>query len=365
MAFDRSNPYQGLPKTSYWRTGVKPHALQMSHNVPKLWEAAFPINREQKFLTLGSCFAQHISQALIKSGFTWHDAEPAPNWLTKKIAAKFHYGVFSFRVGNIYSTKVLKSWLSWAIAPETQDREVWLEDGAFFDPLRPQIQPGGFESEEALFEARSQTLEAIHKGISGSDVFVFTLGLTETWHNKTTGLTYSLCPGTQVGNFDDSQHEFKNLNYNDVYSDLDDIHELLKAMNPEIKILLTVSPVPLVATVQTDTHVLTATTHSKSTLRAAVGEFILHHDDVDYFPSYELVTGAGFAGDNFEADRRSVKMDVVDYVMEHFMAGTGVNLCHELGSNLNSIDDTYAEQQERDDLICEEILLEAGIDDTD
>ena len=222
----------------------------------------------------------------------------APEWVPEEVAKKFHYGIFSVRVGNIYSTSVLKSWLSWAISPETQDTEVWSENGAFFDPLRPQIQPEGFESKDDLFDARAQTLEAILSGISKTHVFVFTLGLTETWRNKETGLTYSLCPGTQAGEFDENLHEFKNMNFIEIVRDLEEIRGLLKSINPDIRMLLTVSPVPLVATKQ-PAHVLTATTHSKSVLRAVAGEFSQQHDDVDYFPSYEIVTGAGFAGGQF------------------------------------------------------------------
>ena len=54
--------------------------------------------------------------------------------------------------------------------------------------------------------------------------------------------------------------------------------------------ILTVSPVPLVATAA-GKHVLVATTYSKSVLRVACEEVCQKAADVMYFPSYEIITG--------------------------------------------------------------------------
>lgn len=61
-------------------------------------------------------------------------------------------------------------------------------------------------------------------------------------------------------------HQFLNLSVDDVRSDLTEVLALLRTIRPGLKVILTVSPVPLKATASSD-HVLTATSYSKSVLR--------------------------------------------------------------------------------------------------
>jgi hypothetical protein len=103
----------------------------------------------------------------------------------------------------------------------------------------------------------------------------------------------------------------------EVRADLAEFIGLVRQHNPDLKILLTVSPVPLVATYE-DRHVLQATTYSKSALRAAVDEICRHHAAVDYFPSYEIITSWHNGGTYFEADLRSVAESGVAHVMRVF-----------------------------------------------
>jgi hypothetical protein len=93
----------------------------------------------------------------------------------------------------------------------------------------------------------------------------------------------------------------------------------LALVNPLSKVILTVSPVPLVATAS-DRHVLAATLYSKSVLRVAAEEVSRAHAQVYYFPSYEIITGPHIAGGYFEADRRNVSDAGVDHVMRVFMS---------------------------------------------
>jgi hypothetical protein len=81
--------------------------------------------------------------------------------------------------------------------------------------------------------------------------------------------------------------------------------------------VLTVSPVPLTATA-TGRHALVATTHSKSVLRAAAGQLADERDDVDYFPSYEIISGFPYRAAFYEPNLRTVTPDGVAFVMRHF-----------------------------------------------
>lgn len=81
--------------------------------------------------------------------------------------------------------------------------------------------------------------------------------------------------------------------------------------------LFTVSPVSLVATFS-DRHVLSATTYSKSVLRVAAETIVREHQGVDYFPSYEIITGPQSRGRYFDQDLRSVLPEGVAQVMKVF-----------------------------------------------
>lgn len=360
------NPYSRLPRRAYWRTSVA-RAARTGTVLPGLWTPKFSLTRDDPILTAGSCFAQHISRALVQAGFTWRQAERPPHGLNDKTARDFGYGIFSFRTGNIYTTRMLAQLLDWTLDHDSQDHETWADGDTHLDPIRPQIEPGGFETIEELFMARRATLSAIRRGVQESSVFIFTLGLTEGWMNCRTGLRYAACPGTMGGQFDAELHRFENLQYPDILNDLDRIRTQLRQINPSIRMLLTVSPVPLAATAAEDSHVLTATTHSKSVLRAAAGHFQSLHPDVDYFPSYEIVTNPGLNRQMFQDDRRSVTADGVDYVMQHFLQGLGIDgPTVDLPDLQDSrIQDAVAKATEAQDIICEEIALDRFNEDRD
>jgi hypothetical protein len=91
----------------------------------------------------------------------------------------------------------------------------------------------------------------------------------------------------------------------------------MRKINSGINILLTVSPVPLTATATND-HVLTATSQSKSILRAVAGEAKGSSPRIDYFPSYEIITHPAFRGMFYAPNQRSVVPMGVNFVMEHF-----------------------------------------------
>ncbi len=310
------HPYMSLPACSFWKSSV---ASLKPAKINGLWDPKFQILPDDRVSTYGSCFAQHIGNALIKRGYTWFRSEPAPFGMTKENKKKFGYNLFSSRTTNIYTPSLLNQWAGWAMDPDHTPDEVWQKNGRFFDPFRPRVEPDGFASLAEMRSARDTTIRAFHKSISKARFFVFTLGLTERWVNSAEYYEYSICPGTAAGSFDPAIHRFDNMDYASVSESLKSALTRLRRINPEIKIILTVSPVPLIATAS-DAHVLVATMHSKSILRAVAGQFALEYDDVDYFPSYEIINSPVFKGRFFESDQRSVTSKGVEFVMSSFFA---------------------------------------------
>jgi GSCFA family protein len=205
-----------------------------------------------------------------------------------------------------------------SFAPE-EDR--WVTPDAVLDPFRPGLRyPASTEREFEVLSARH--LERTREGFEAADVFVFTLGLTEAWVSTRDGAVFPACPGTVAGHFDSARHRFVNFSASDVLSDLSAFLTEVKGVNPRLRTILTVSPVPLVATA-TGRHVLVATSYSKSVLRAAAGEIATKFPEVTYFPAYEIVTGPQAHPNSFEADRRTVSASAIREVMRAFLAACG------------------------------------------
>lgn len=194
---------------------------------------------------------------------------------------------------------------------------MWSEDGRYFDPFRPAIEPDGHASAEEVAAARQATFAAIRGAIVTASCLVFTLGLTEAWQDRVGEVVYPACPGTVRGIFDDQRHTFRNFTFAEVYRDLSAAITLARTANPRLRVLLTVSPVPLTATA-TGGHALAATTYSKSVLRAVAGQLAQEHDHIDYFPSYEIITGFPFKAVFFEPNLRTVTAEGVAFVMRQF-----------------------------------------------
>lgn len=310
------NPYQSLPPRSFWRSAVaEPDMLAIG----ELWTPKFAIGQDDPILTAGSCFAGHIGRALLEHGMNWYDAEPAPPGLTAAERRARHYGVFSFRTGNIYTAAMLRQWLAWSGGQATPPDLAWTDGGRWFDPFRPAVEPDGYPSAEAMLDARGATLAAIRRAVATASCLIVTLGLTEAWLDRLDGTVYPVCPGTVRGTFDQARHAFHNFAFDEVYRDLSAAIALARAANPRLRILLTVSPVPLTATA-TGGHALTATTYSKSVLRAVAGQLAGEHDCVDYFPAYEIVSGVPFKAVFFEPNLRTVTPEGVAFVLRHFFA---------------------------------------------
>lgn len=306
-----SHPYRDIPDSQRWSKAM---AGRASIEIDPVQPAPFRIGPDSRIVSAGSCFAQHVARHLRERGHACFETEPAHPLLPSSVAAAFNYGVYSARYGNIYTSRqLLQLWRrsTGAFVP-LDDR--WDQDGACFDPFRPTIQPGGFSSPREYLEDRRQHFAAVRRAFTEMDVFVFTLGLTECWAAREDGAVYPLCPGVAAGCFDAGRHAFLNLTVDEVVADLRAFVAEVREVNPRMRMILTVSPVPLAATAESR-HVLAASTYSKAVLRVAA-EQLAQLSDVYYFPSYEVVCAGG--NDNFAPDRHSVLETCVERVMELF-----------------------------------------------
>jgi Flp pilus assembly protein TadD len=147
---------------------------------------------------------------------------------------------------------------------------------------------------------------------------VVTLGMVEAWFDARLGLYHNGPPPGPALRREPDRFQLHVLSVEETLDALQAMHGLLKRFgHPEFRIMLTVSPVPLKATF-TGRDCLAANTYSKAALRAAAEEFAWAHPEVDYFPSYEMVTLTG-REQAFDRDNIHVTRETVDVIMDRVM----------------------------------------------
>jgi hypothetical protein len=182
--------------------------------------------------------------------------------------------------------------------------------------------------------------------------------LTEAWYSKKDGSIFSIAPGVAGGEFNADEHGFINFSAAEVELDLLTLITKISTINPKMKILLTVSPVPLIATYE-DRHVLVSTCASKSALRVASDLIEKQFSNVIYFPSYEIITSPANSGKYYQDDLRLITDIGVNHVMKvfskHFIDGTNNEI------KRNNKDTFLADKITCDDIVCDEEEIEKAI----
>jgi hypothetical protein len=301
-----SNPYASKAPEHFWKSAVGTRATE---DVNPIAARRFQLAPNDLIATAGSCFAQHVGKHLKAHGRVrfLETEDIGPNQPS-----------FSALYGNIYTTRQLLQLVEEALGERRPTDIAWRRpDRAYVDALRPTIFANGFPDAASLHEARRRHLAAVRAMLSGCTVFVFTLGLTEAWQSLRDGTVYPLAPGVAASPSNPEDFGFRNLGYEEVLGDLAQSAMRLKAINPGARILLTVSPVPLTAT-YSEEHVLVATTHSKSILRAACSAMTEKFEHVYYFPSYEIITGNFSRGRYYDENLRTIAPEGVAHVMRVF-----------------------------------------------
>ncbi len=308
------SPYEGLPPFAFWKSAVQDRAAL---DPGALYTPRFPVTRNMRIVTAGSCFAQHIGRELRQSGFRVTDAEPLPAVIPDALAHDHGYRLYSARYGNIYTTAQLLQLYDEACGRLSPADPVWQKNTRFYDAQRPGLDPGGLATAADVLEHRAHHLARVKDAFDSADLFVFTFGLTEAWIHKATGTVFPTAPGTIAGSFDPDLYAFKNYDMVEVLNAFTTFMKRLRKANRKVRFLITVSPVPLTATASGQ-HVEVATAYSKAVLRAVCGKLHADDDGVDYFPSYELITSTNNRGVYFEPNKRSVSAAGIAQAMKMF-----------------------------------------------
>ena len=314
------HPYSDRPDRAFWhRTVQQTNPLEIGDWYKKKFSLA-----GRRVATAGSCFAQHIGREIQRQGYAYLDVEPAPGFLQADLHLDFGYGIYSARYGNIYTSRQWLQLIERAFGERDPLDKAWACDGGFVDPFRPNIEPGPIGSEDEVDLLRRDHLASVRRLIEQTDVFVFTLGMTETWMRIEDGTVFPIAPGARGGVWDETRYRFLNLSHGEVVDDLEAVMARLHTVKPDMQFIFTVSPVAMLATASHE-QVIVANSYSKSILRGAAGVLADRHPFVDYFPSYEITSSPPMRAIFFNPDMRTISSAGVRHVMSHFVgqhAGT-------------------------------------------
>jgi hypothetical protein len=246
---------------------------------------------------MGSCFAQELDRWLIRN----------------KYSCKTLGGV-------VYTPRNIKQIIQCSFEPSSWNpiQKYWIDDNKYYEPYVKSKDHSGprflGKTEEEAERALELIYERCSKTLMEADLVVITLGLTEHWRHKDDLKAFYRMP-FEV-NYDSTIHEFHSLSYKEVLDDLNIIVELFKKYNKNIKILFSISPVPLSATFRPHLGAYIATSFSKSILHAAAHDVVIRNDNAYYMPSYEIVKSNPII--HYKKDGRHVNPHSVNSIMSTF-----------------------------------------------
>ncbi|MEE8451076.1 MAG: GSCFA domain-containing protein [Thermoguttaceae bacterium] len=251
------------------------------------------IGPKTRLATIGSCFAEEIAAVIDRLGL---------NGAMNPTGRVYHTSTVRQEIERVFG--------GW---PEYRSEPLWKTNGGFVHPFKNPHKV--FATEDALRAWSDDLDRAADELFQSADVVIITLGLIEGWKQPANGNFYRHLPHHDV--FESLGAKFHRLTVAEMLDDLRRIRAVLRE-HTAARIILTVSPIPLSATM-TRLDIRIANTESKSRIRAAVSQFVESFPDVHYFHSYEIVTMADSLGDFMKKDGRHLHRHAVEYIVGQFL----------------------------------------------
>jgi hypothetical protein len=263
-----------------------PYAFQRLHQTwftPRI-DPKFKLRRDDRFYAIGSCFARGLEYALKRRKMSIESA--APEFARLVPVNKERTGIGFI---NKYNTFSILNELRWALDPAAVfpvESIAKVTENTWSDPhANPSLELVGLE--ETL--KRRALLQTVTKRIVDCRAVIITLGLAEVWRDVKADVYLNSTPIPPLLEREPQRYELHLTSFAQNWANLETLHALLSRYgHPDIRIVVTVSPVPLHATFL-KMDVVLATTYAKSLLRAVAQQWAIAHENVDYFPSYEIV----------------------------------------------------------------------------
>ncbi|MBZ2171985.1 GSCFA domain-containing protein [Nitratidesulfovibrio sp. SRB-5] len=280
--FDRFPAYRQWPLEE--RAVHLPHVPLIAHDTP--------------VMNLGSCFGEYLQLFL----------------------DMYHFNALEPQAGYKYSCHSILREIDNAHANRLTSREqLFFGTSGYTDLNHHRVYDQDIDACRAKINAIERN---VREALSRTEVIILTPSLIEVWKNRRTDeFILHPYPGVLCESTDLEVH-FLTVAENIAY--LESTRDLLLRFNPRMQIIVGVCPTPLRVTYR-DEDAVQGNNASKFTLYAAVNEFCRRHDNVHYFPGYDIVFSELAGSRHYMEDNRHLAHPAV----RHYLRRFGQMFCSE------------------------------------
>ncbi|SNS79818.1 GSCFA family protein [Ekhidna lutea] len=250
--------------------------FKIDFNIP---ESSTKINLKDSIFLIGSCFSNEIGKTLTENKL-------------QSLSNPF---------GTIYNPYSIFNLLS-----NSAEANDVIESQSVFYHWDAHGEISGLSESETIsvFEKRNKESQAFLKNCNW---LIITLGTAIVYENQA-GHIVANCHKVPAGNF-----KKRYLNQEEIISQYSSLHSYLNDINPDLKIVFTVSPVR---------HIrdgLVENNRSKAILIDAIHTITSQYKNTSYFPSYEIVVDELRDYRFFKTDRVHPTEEATEYVWNQFV----------------------------------------------
>ncbi|MDH5230297.1 MAG: GSCFA domain-containing protein [Gammaproteobacteria bacterium] len=239
--------------------------------LPAVKEQPPMIKKGGKVVTFGSCFAGNIARVLREKGVD---------------AVNITIGEY------VNSTYANKCFVDWVVGNSITD-----------------------SNEKRMQELLDQEQGYYKQKLREAEVIIITVGVAPCFFEKKTGV-FVMPRASQINLKALSQlYINRNTTVLENVENLSHIVSILRQINSSVKIVVTLSPVPLAVTFERES-VIEADCVSKSILRVAVDELVTQNSSVIYWPSFEIVRWLGAYNGNAYGEEDGTTVHVSESYIE-------------------------------------------------
>lgn len=213
------------------------------------------INLNDMILALGSCFAQNIGQKLKDY--------------------KFKANINPF--GTLFNPLSIFKLINQAAQGGIIDSKGIVEQQGIFHHYDLHSDFSKLNEDEVLSNA-NHVLQRMGKVLPENTYVIYTFGTAIAYELKETGEIVANCHKVPAAHFNRRM-----LSVDEIVNAFAANYELIKGKNKKTRFILTVSPV------RHQKESFEQNNVSKSTLRLACEQIVQHHEDIEYFPAFEIM----------------------------------------------------------------------------
>ncbi len=246
----------------------------------------FPVtfHHQTPVLSIGSCFAEHISARL--------DTAKCSSLLNP--------------FGILYNPISIANTLNYLLDSQSYRQDQLVYDQGLWHSLDHH---GQFSrpSAEATLNGLNSSLKDARSFLSTTKRLLLTFGTSKVYTYNSTGQVVANCHKIPANQFDR-----KDISVKEIVKKLQDTFSQLKRVIPDLEIILTVSPIRHIRDGMVEQQ------RSKARLILACGDLSNAFEYVHYFPSYEIMIDELRDYRFYEADMIHPNKVAIEYIWDHF-----------------------------------------------